>query len=314
MKDKTFKKILSRYINGTASEGEKNIVEDFNRYFTEENKADIFDSVQHKKQVQSDIYKSIKRKITTKQANWYRIAASIVVTLGVGFSAWYSFYGPQKVLYTTVATSENEIKTIVLTDSSTVTLNHNSSLSFPQKFKSNKREVTLRGEAFFKISKDKNRPFTVAANNVTTTVLGTKFNVDMTAHRVSVSLVEGSVDVRGLGTSKVLKPKEQIEFNLTDSVVQTQIFDPKTTLLWMTNNLSFNNDRLLDIIKVLENKFKVAIKLQEPDLNEVRITGTFKGQSLTSILLAVTNTANLKFKKTTKNQILIFKTLPIDEK
>ena len=69
-------------------------------------------------------------------------------------------------------------KTIeVLPDGTTVYLNTNSKIIFPKRFEKNKREITLKGEAFFEVTKDKNRPFIINVNEAQVEVLGTSFNI-----------------------------------------------------------------------------------------------------------------------------------------
>ncbi|MCX2679154.1 FecR family protein [Galbibacter sp. EGI 63066] len=304
MKEKEFKKLLKKYNSGKVSHKEKALLDAFSDHFIHKNKP-VFEGELHKKQVHADIYKGVKRNIRSKGVNWYSIAASIIVILGISLISWFAFTG-ENTSYTTVVTKDNEIKEITLTDGSIVTLNRNSILEFPEEFSKDKRQVKLTGEAFFKVEKDKNRPFRVTSNEVMTTVLGTQFNIYSSKKEVSVSLVEGLVDVKGLGASKILKPKQKISFDLTNKKITTETFDPKNELLWMSDNLSFDNTSLKEIGEVLEKKFGVSIMFSTSEMENVRVSGTFKNQSLTSILLAVTETINLKYKRTLKNQILIY--------
>ncbi|MCF8715148.1 FecR family protein [Joostella atrarenae] len=306
MKESTFKYLLEKYEKGKTTSEENALLEKFDAHFIETNEATIFQSQLHKNRVQSEIYRFVKRSTAKTPINWYKIAASIIVLIGVGLSTWFAFNPKETISYILIATNENEIKNIVLQDSSVVTLNENSQLRLPNKFPSNSRHVILNGEAYFKISKDKKRPFTVTANNIITKVLGTQFNIKMDGNIISVALVEGSVDVKGLQTSKVLKPNEKINFNLKNKKIDTELFNPKEELLWMTKTMTFNNTSLLEIVKLLEKKFEVSIDLENSILNDVKVSGTFANQSLTSILMAVTKATNLTFKHIAKNQILIY--------
>ena len=82
-----------------------------------------------------------------------------------------------------------------LTDGTKVWLNSETELKYPRTFDGNERVVYLKGEAFFKVSKDKRRPFKVVTENSVTTVLGTEFNVNNYGENMGVrtTLVEGSV-------------------------------------------------------------------------------------------------------------------------
>lgn len=98
-----------------------------------------------------------------------------------------------------------------LTDGSTVWLQSGSTLAYDSSFGAESRNVKLRGEGFFDIAKDPERPFTVEVEGLRIRVHGTKFNVN-TSHEdrtVAVSLVEGSVALdSGNGETRRLHPGE----------------------------------------------------------------------------------------------------------
>ena len=93
-----------------------------------------------------------------------------------------------------------------LSDGSTVWLHGGSTLTCDARFAAGERRVKLRGEGFFEVAKDSERPFTVEVEGLEISVHGTKFNVRTAADRyVSVSLVEGSVSLdTGRGSRRLL--------------------------------------------------------------------------------------------------------------
>ena len=97
-----------------------------------------------------------------------------------------------------------------LSDGSTVWLHGGSTLTCDARFAAGERRVKLRGEGFFEVAKDSERPFTVEVEGLEISVHGTKFNVRTAADRyVSVSLVEGSVSLdTGRGSRRLLRPGE----------------------------------------------------------------------------------------------------------
>ncbi|MEL4308891.1 FecR family protein [Joostella sp. CR20] len=307
MKENEFKELLKKYEKGQTTAEENALLEKFETHFLNKHSATTFISELHKKQVEDNIYKTVKRNLGSSTTNWYKIVASLIVLVGVGVSAWFAINPIENVQYNTITTAENELKTIVLNDSSVITLNENSRLKFPTKFAENQREVSLDGEAYFKISKDKNRPFIVTANEVRTKVLGTEFNIKMQTEAVSVALVEGSVDVCGLATSKILKPNEKINFNLKEKKVNTETFKVKEELLWMKNKFVFSNTSMLEVKQLLEQKFGVTIQFENPEINTIKVSGTFTNQSVSAILVSITKATDLSFKKLSENQILIYK-------
>src|SRR5690606_6204958 len=84
---------------------------------------------------------------------------------------------------------------IKLPDGSTVLLNDDSELSYSLPFDDGPREVTLKGEAFFDIIHDNNKPFIVRTGNISTNVLGTAFNINARNRNVVVTVERGLVQV-----------------------------------------------------------------------------------------------------------------------
>ena len=103
-------------------------------------------------------------------------------------------------------------------------LNHYSSLSYPEKFQSDKREVELNGEAYFEVSKDPKHPFIVQTETIDVQVLGTHFNVDAYHDNLDVktTLLSGSVAVSNKSKSvrMVLKPNEIAIYNKVEDKPQ----------------------------------------------------------------------------------------------
>ena len=97
-----------------------------------------------------------------------------------------------------------------LSDGSTVWLHGGSALAYDTRFAAGERRVKLRGEGFFEVARDAERPFIVEVEGRKISVHGTKFNVRTAADRsVSVSLVEGSVSLDpGSGSRRLLRPGE----------------------------------------------------------------------------------------------------------
>ena len=131
-------------------------------------------------------------------------------------SVWTAYLYMQPAAIQTISTLA-ETRTVRLPDGSSVMLNHYSSLSYPEKFQSDKREVELNGEAYFEVSKDSKHPFIVQTETIDVQVLGTHFNVDAYHDNpdVKTTLLSGSVAVSNKSKSvrMVLKPNEIAIYN-----------------------------------------------------------------------------------------------------
>lgn len=143
----------------------------------------------------------------------FATAAAVVLLC---LSVWTAYLYMQPVAMQTVSTLA-ETRTVSLPDGTSVTLNHYSTLTYPERFKTDNREVELNGEAYFEVSKDKKHPFIVQTDAVDVRVLGTHFNVD--AYRdsrdVRTTLLTGSVAVSNKSNSEhmILKPNEIAIYN-----------------------------------------------------------------------------------------------------
>jgi ferric-dicitrate binding protein FerR (iron transport regulator) len=131
------------------------------------------------------------------------------------YNALASSRSGKKVLYNTLSTPRGGKYQVVLPDGSKVWLNAESSLHFPTAFTGNQREVTLTGEAYFEVAKNKEKPFRVKVDGMSINVLGTHFNVNAYSdeNTIKTSLLEGSVKIIKNNKSNLLKPGKQSVLN-----------------------------------------------------------------------------------------------------
>ncbi len=173
---------------------------------------------------------------------WHRnIAVAVFVTLGTLSAGWMYWKSQREV---TVEMTQAEIpvtetkagwqvvdnrgkgtKLVFLPDGSSLLLQPKSQIEFPTIFQADKREVTLKGEGFFEVKKNKKQPFYVYANEVITKVTGTSFNIRAfdTDEEVKVTVKTGSVAVyqkeqsqRSSLPSLIVLPKQQATFERQD--------------------------------------------------------------------------------------------------
>ena len=112
--------------------------------------------------------------VRAKNFGWMRIAASVVIVAGIGLLAYLLLNKPAREV--TVAANQIVLND-TLSDGSVVTVNKGSSITYSTKFKGGTRRVALKGEAFFNVTPNKQKPFIVSVNDVEITVVGTSFDV-----------------------------------------------------------------------------------------------------------------------------------------
>ena len=227
---------------------------------------------------------------------YYRVAAILVLLLSVS-GIWY-FKNREKPLpppvMVTQHISSGEKATITLPDGTVVRLNSNTELVFPDRFSGDVREVTLRGEAFFEVTKDKKHPFLVKTGELTTRVLGTSFNIKAyeNEEEVEVSVATGLVEVSKGETGKeseeeqhvLLNPSQQAVYREDEQNFITREVDIASIAMWKNGILSFNSTPLDQAAKMLERWYGVKVILKNPGLKKCVITGDHKNQGLSSVL------------------------------
>lgn len=302
MTKQEFQNLLDRYFDGIISNSEKELIENFYsnlqktesgwNTFSDEKKdrirAEIFEAVQKKKQVSSQ-----KKKANSSLPTW-KIAASILVILGVGLTIFLNQSNPQ-VKYLTKSTAKGQMATIKLSDGSTVRLNTSSSVSYPEYFSQDLREVKLQGEAFFEVTEDSERPFTVTANDIQTTVLGTSFNIQAYSKSlVSVALVSGKVMVESTSeefeSSKsevYLSPGEMMSYNGNNGIMNIASFDTKKLVSWKDGVIYLSDASYAQVFDRLTQWYGIEFRLQNRPSIKWKYSGEFKDMSLELVLSTI---------------------------
>lgn len=237
-------------------------------------------------------------------------AAAAVVLLCV--SVWTAYLYWQPVSIETVSTLA-ETRVVLLPDGTSVTLNHFSSLSYPERFKSDNREVKLNGEAYFEVTKDKKHPFIVQTEVIDVQVLGTHFNVDAYRNNpdVRTTLLTGSVAVSNKNNSErmILKPNEVAIYNKVEQKLTRRILEnAKNEISWRNGEFIFDNMPLQDIARELSNSFGTTIHVADSALQNYRITARFRnGENLETILSVLHNAGYLNYSQNNQQVIITAK-------
>lgn len=232
---------------------------------------------------------------------WMRVAsaAAVVLLCMAGWLAYEAWRPAPMLMVSTLA----ETRTVVLPDQTKVTLNRYSTLSYPERFKEKRRKVHLQGEAYFEVAKDAKHPFIVKAEAVRVKVLGTHFNVEAYPGdaEVRTTLLEGSVAVslKGENQRLVLAPNESAVYNKEKrTLVQEAAPGAKNEILWRKGIILFDQLPLHEIVRQLSNAFQTDIRIDDPQLQNYHMTGTFDtSEDLTQILDLLKNAGNFNYKK-----------------
>ncbi|MEG3659934.1 FecR family protein [Arenibacter palladensis] len=197
-------------------------------------------------------------------------------------------------LYNEIFIPNGEIFKLKLSDGTLVWLNAGSKLRFPQSFETTdeNRTVYLEGEAFFEVTKNKDKPFIVNTQEVDVKVLGTKFNITSYENDdfIATTLVEGSVSVyenRTPDNGVILTPSFQASYNKFGNKFSKEKVDTDNYTAWINNRLVINNLRFSEILVKLERRYSVKFINNAENLNDEFYEGEFVDEDIKSVLKTI---------------------------
>ncbi len=209
------------------------------------------------------------------------IAASIILLLGL----WLNFFA-----YTTY--KANTIKNITLADNSKVTLAANSTLKVSKLYGKTNRKLKLQGTAFFEVTHNPQKPFTVETNNFKVQVKGTKFLVSTIVNKVAVT--QGIVQVNTKKQTALLTKGQQAQIKRQSLKISHKLDD--NLLAWKTKQLDFNSQTLEQIATTLSLAYSTKIKVS-PNIKNLELTAKFENQDLQTILDIISKALDIKVDK-----------------
>lgn len=236
----------------------------------------------------------------------FKLAAAITTIAIIGLGA--IFFNQKRLpslVYQTLSKANgfkkttNEtgpIRRITLEDGSVIALKPNSSVEYPEKFSASERKIQLTGEAFFDVTKDKNRPFIISAADVTIKVLGTSFNVMAYAgaNEISVAVKTGKVSVvksKNRTSSAmeineeaevILTPNQEVVYNTAQEnfskklVAEPLVILAKPTLF----ETQYDGAPVVRILNVLEENYGIDILFDEQALSGCVLTTSMAEEGL----------------------------------
>lgn len=175
-------------------------------------------------------------------------------------------------------TDKAEHKYILLSDSTQVWLNASSTITYAEAFGKDKREVYLKGEAFFDVKNAAETPFIIHTGNVSTVVLGTSFNVKAYEgqEHVTVSVKSGKVQV--LKQNKListLTKGQETKVSNTAAPDEKEEVNNELVGAWQQGQLSYEEVRFADIISDMERVYNVDITIRNEQLKRVVVITAF---------------------------------------
>ncbi len=229
---------------------------------------------------------TIRKEKTTPKIHWLKPFLRIAAVLAISCSVY--FY--MTTLETQITTAVAQKTTVTLPDASTVALNANSSLAYNKQRWDKTRDVTLKGEAFFKVAKG--ATFNVITNLGQVTVYGTEFNVKQREHAFEVICYEGLVGVTYNAKEVKLKPGER--FLVHNGKLQAKDKEYRSAPSWIHNESEFKSSPFKQVIATFEQHYGVTIVLNTVDTSQL-FTGSFTHDDIEVALQSITLPLQLKY-------------------
>ena len=196
----------------------------------------------------------------------------------------------------TITTPRGGQYKLVLPDGSSVLLNASSSLQFPSRFAANQRRVTLKGEAYFEVTKNAKQPFVVATKGQELTVLGTKFNISAYPDEtIKTTLSQGSVQLlNSISLQKTrLKPEQQAV--LTGTGFDLKEVNSANEMAWKRGLFIFRQTPLREALQQIERWYNVEVDYSNIP-NVPLDAGLTRSLTLNRLIEILDENADLKFK------------------
>ena len=248
------------------------------------------------------------RNLDIRQGIYTLLKVASVLALVFGAYMWKN--GPNDVerfaALTEVVTAKGERLELILNDGTRVWLNADSKLQYPNVFSDGERDISLIGEAYFDVAKDSLKPFTVQAEGVVVTVLGTSFNVKAYSEdeNVAVTVATGRVSVsvknasdHGLGRM-VLTPGEEAHYIKRDAVVKKGVPTSVAWTAWKEQKIVFEQTSMADVVLILERWYNIEVHIEDEMIHDCHLTAEFSNENLQDVMKVIEMTMNVQISRT----------------
>ena len=252
------------------------------------------------RRVQSRIRARGRERLFQRAMRW--AAVLMLPLLASSFLFGYLYYKERvpEALFAEVATPAGTVIRYELPDGSVVWLNAESRLRYPVRFSGNKREVELRGEAYFKVEADRKSPFYVHTDaGMSVYVYGTSFNVNAYDDEPAIrtALETGHVNVVAPDRTTVrIEPGEQVVFDRATGAMTCSRVRVEDECAWRDGRLVFRNTPLDEVLHRLERHYNVDIEFRNHSDEVFRYRATFRDETLTQIFDYLSASADIRWR------------------
>lgn len=226
---------------------------------------------------------------------WRKAAVWAGLLAAAGAATWWWMAGnpaPAPLSFRAAHTGDS----LVLADASVIKARKGANITYHQNFDQGDRQITLKGEAYFRVTRDTRKPFRVHAGYTDVEVLGTEFNVRESDTLTTVFVQHGRVKVSAGGTHVIITAGQGATVRPGGQPVVTEKADANE-IGYLTRKLHFRNATLQEVQNMLLRQYgiKLILRVDQPAL--CRINTRFAGETPEQIMEVLTATLNLTWSR-----------------
>ncbi len=274
-----------------------------------ESYCEVEEEAENRKKAWQDIQLLIARNVMRNRKKLiYRTAFASVMIASVIFAAIFVLHIHNRNTSQINALLSNARTEIVvpygskvklsLPDSSTVWVNAGSTLSYNNSFSKSNRDVTLDGEAYFEVAKNRQLPFKVFANNVCVEAKGTSFNIESYRQNVTTTLITGTVLISSkYGGDQILRPNQSVcynsinrEFDKVKNVTNAELYSSWKDNIWVIRSMKMD-----EFIERLEKRYNVVIIENGCEFQNKRISASLSNETIEQVMRALKSTMGVEY-------------------
>ncbi|BDD09328.1 iron dicitrate transporter FecR [Fulvitalea axinellae] len=289
--------LISKLLEGEIDAGGLEELNDW--YAKRANGAELPEDIaQRSGEIKAGMWKKLSKEVLAESPEKKTIWKSLVFRTSIAASLalavlsfalyWMAPVGNERMIVKTNTTAEP--MRLTLPDGSAVWLNRNTEIRYRENFSEKRGIVLEKGEAYFDVERDEDKPFTVKSSELVTTVLGTEFNVKTFENgNGEVAVAEGKVKVSGSDSTQeekgyVLTVGEEVVYDKASDEMRKAVADLDILLCWKREKLVFDGVKLSKAFAMLEVRFGKEIHVVDAEVNDCEIFGMYEDEDLAHIL------------------------------
>lgn len=275
METEKLKRIFRLYLLGQARDKETDTIDAWYQSFDNEPVAHL--SPEEEENIRLEIWRNIRPELQKKKVHFLKrglAAAAAVTLLLAGGLTYYLVNSTSSNVYTEITTAVGQKRTLQLADGSRLTLNVGSTVRIPKDMHKERRLDIIDGEVFFDVKSNPAVPFIVESGPLTTTVLGTSFNVTAyeAVNKMSIAVTDGKVSVQSAdGSANVLAKDQALTYDRAKNNITIDALD-KSLLGWREGTLVLNDASFDDLVVLMQKNYGLLLTTTQGKIRATRYT------------------------------------------